>query len=262
MLIENILDKSGLPIQVTDNGLTFSRKIGEVFFQEKDYKSFRQFFHNKSLDIDIVLYYIYRRVSFIRDIKLFEKNNLRYDLTFIFADVIDNEIIHTVGHFHKKSKGGISYPEIYQVIDGLALFLLQKKDNKKFYAIEAKAGDTVIVPPDFGHITVNISNNSPLLIANIFTSDNDVSDYTVFKKNGGSMWYPIRKEGVLSLIKNSSYKNYIKIEHLKANKIRNIFNLTNNILYLSFIDNPEKFEFLNNPEKFLDKLSIDKLFDV
>jgi len=261
-LNKSLLNESGLPIKETDNGIVFGKDIGKTFFQEKNYKRYKHFFQNKLLDKDNALYYIYRRVSFLKDIKLFESNDLRYDLTLIFPNIIGNEISHTIGHFHKKSKDGISYPEIYQVIDGSALFLLQGKDEKQFYAIDAKVGNMVIVPPGFGHITVNTSLRTPLLIANIFTSDIDVSDYSLFEEHSGAMWYPEIIDNKISLKENKFYKNHTGVKYLNAENVNNVFSLSSNILYSSFINNPTKFNFLNNPKKFLDKLNSDSLFGV
>ncbi len=250
---------TGLPITKSGDDLIFGELLTEPSFQKKSYLEYKDFFQNKKLDKNIILYYIYRNVSLLKDLELFEKFNLRYDLTLIFPNKIGDEINHTVGHIHKKNENGLPYTEIYQVIEGDAIFLLQKEDLKKIYAINAKQGDKVIIPPGFGHVTINKSINKHLLISNIFTREENVSEYSFFKSHSGAMWYPkMSSLNEASFEMNPEYKTHTNIVKLESNTISNIESFSNKSLYVEFIENPEKFGFINNPENFGDILSIDK----
>ena len=100
---------------------------------------------------NLELYYMYR--------KLKEKDGLKYDITVIPAQMLGKEFTKTKGHEHIGS-----YPEIYIVIEGEAIYLMQKhsKENKDIiedvFAIKAKKGDVAIIPSYYAHITINPSN--------------------------------------------------------------------------------------------------------
>jgi glucose-6-phosphate isomerase len=97
---------------------------------------------------NIPLYYMYRGIK--------EKNDLRYDITIIPPKMLGKELVRTKGN--RNSEG---YQELYTVLEGKALFFMQKVKGKVVedaVAVEAKPGDWVIVPPDYAIITINPSN--------------------------------------------------------------------------------------------------------
>lgn len=257
------LEKLGLQIKYTKKGLFFDKNTTKPSFQEKNYFTYKNFFENQNLDNNKVLYYIYRNVSLLKDSRIFKLEGIRYDLTLIFPNNIGREVIHTIGHFHKKSRDGITYPEIYQVIRGQAIFILQSKDARKFYYVLTKTNDKIIIPPGFGHITVNKSN-SPLIIANLFTNKKNVSDYSVFKKHHGPKYYPIQTNKNIKFEKNRNYNTKIGCKAIKIiPKIPNKFiERKSNTIYEDFIKNPHSFEFLTKPRKFLKFLTIKNLYNL
>ena len=87
------------------------------------------------------------------------EQNIRYDITIIPPGMLGREYIKTAGHYHPLVPGGsVTYPELYEVLEGEALYLLQRQDLGDVVAINASAGDKVLVPPNYGHITINGSN--------------------------------------------------------------------------------------------------------
>lgn len=139
------------------------------------------------------LYYMYRGIE--------ERNGIRYDITVIPAAMLGNEFVKTKGHYHI---GG--YQEIYQVLEGEAYFLMQKmKDSKEdevvdVYVVQCKEGDTIVIPPNYGHVTINPSETKDLKLAN-WVSSLCHSDYLPFEKLQGACYY-YTKQGWL---KNEKY---------------------------------------------------------
>ena len=79
-------------------------------------------------DVNQNIYYMFRDVHAKIDEKFFRKNNVRFDVTVIPPYKVGKEEIKTLGHYHPYLKGKrISYPEIYEVLHGEGMFLLQKK---------------------------------------------------------------------------------------------------------------------------------------
>lgn len=147
---------------------------------------------------DFPLYFIFRGIK--------KEKEIRYDITIIPPKMLGKEFVKTKGHFHLGK-----YGELYKVLSGKGIFLLQKGKNKveDVYFVEAKSGNYVLIPPDYGHVTIN-PGKKILKIAN-WVSENCLSDYqTVEKKKGMCYYYTI--EG---WVKN---KKYTKVPQLKEKK--------------------------------------------
>lgn len=147
-------------------------------------------FAKNSPDID--LYYMYRGLE--------EKDTIRYDETIIPAKMLGSEFVKTKGHYHVGA-----YQEIYTVLDGEAIFLMEKRDEnndiKDVYAVSAKKGDFVIIPSFYGHVTINPSKNKDLKTAN-WSFSGYKSDYSVYEKMQGACYYYTTN----SWVKNENYK--------------------------------------------------------
>jgi glucose-6-phosphate isomerase len=137
---------------------------------------------------------------------------------------ISGEYIKTYGHYHV---GDLS--ETYWIIFGRGVALLQKlKENKngemiadevaEFKAVLVKAGDTVFMPPKYGHLVVNTcetyfvtADDSPVNFG-----DKDPSsfpghaDYELVKQMRGFAYYVVENDGKPALKRNPLYKNIEK----------------------------------------------------
>lgn len=148
------------------------------------------------------LYYMYRGIK--------EKGNLRYDITVVPSKMLSQEFVKTKGHEHLGK-----YGEIYTVLEGEAIYLMQKREGKEIedvYAVKAKKGDVIIIPPFYGHVTINPSSKD-LKMAN-WISKNCQSDYQWFEKMRGASYY-YTKNG---WIKNKNYKKIPKLRFEKPKK--------------------------------------------
>ncbi|UZE93255.1 MAG: glucose-6-phosphate isomerase [Candidatus Nealsonbacteria bacterium] len=148
------------------------------------------------------LYYMYRGVK--------EKDGLKHNITIIPPRMLGKEFVKTKGHYHIGK-----YGELYIVLKGKAIYLLQKEKNGKIenvYYVKAKKGDYIIVPPDYGHITINPSLEE-LKMAD-WSSKKCKSDYKpIERKKGGCYYYT--KSG---WVKNKNYKKVPKLKFKKPKK--------------------------------------------
>jgi len=111
------------------------------------------------------IYYMHRNVHRKEDEKTLSKYRRRYDVTVIPPAMLGDEFVKTIGHYHELSRKGPSFPELYEVMSGVAHFLIFKrrkiggKDQddriQDAILIEAGAGDKVFVPSDYGHVMIN-----------------------------------------------------------------------------------------------------------
>ncbi len=137
---------------------------------------------------------------------------------------ISGEYIKTYGHYHI---GDLS--ETYWIIFGQGVALLQKlKENEngemiadevaEFKAVSVKAGDTVFMPPKYGHLVVNTgetyfvtADDSPVNFG-----DKDPSsfpghaDYELVKQMRGFAYYVVENDGKPALKRNPLYKSIEK----------------------------------------------------
>ena len=184
---------------------------------------------------------MYRDLSREVDKEIYQKNDVRFDVTVIPPKTLGQEHIKTAGHFHPVIKDGISYPEVYELMHGFGIYLLQKdtieNNTIEIIIIEAQAGDQIMIPPGFGHITINPSNSESLVMNNLVSSKFSSIYGTIKEKRGAA--YLLLKDG--NWIKNEQYNEEISISEKKPQKI------VNKPFYHSFIENPERWKFLNEP---------------
>lgn len=145
------------------------------------------------------VYYMYRGVK--------KKNGLRYDITVIPSKMLGKEFVKTKGHEHSNN-----YGELYIVLEGEAIYLMQrckKHQIEDVYAVKAKKGEAVIIPPGYGHITINPSKRE-LKEAN-WLNEKCQNIYNLFTEKQGACYYYLKS----GWVKN---KNYQKVPKLRFEK--------------------------------------------
>ncbi|MEM3422707.1 MAG: glucose-6-phosphate isomerase family protein [Candidatus Bilamarchaeaceae archaeon] len=181
-------------------------------------------------------YYMYREII--------KKDGLRYDITVIPVWEKEKEMSKTYGHCHPIAEKNLSYPEVYQILSGTAIFILQKElSNGGFFVsiVEGKKGDILLIPPNFCHTTIN-SSKDMLVLSNI-VADDFTSDYSMFKKNHGAAYYVTPDGGFL----HNPYYIISQNERVKTNDINKRYGFECKDILLEFVANPQKFEFLKKP---------------
>ena len=106
--------------------------------------------------------------------------------------------------------------------------------------IKAKEGDKVLIPPNYGHVTINPSSE-PLIMANLVSSTFK-SIYDAYRLKRGAAFYELI-DG--SLIPNTNYKGHLEIR--EVNPVKVIPNAPPGDIYTSFIRSPVAYRFLNSP---------------
>lgn len=207
------------------------------------------------------VYYMYRDIFLPEDEELIRNNKVRYDITVIPAAMYGNEFIKTVGHFHSVIPGDeYEYPEIYEVLHGQALFLIQKmEDNdpskiKSVMAIKAGVGDKVIYPPNYGHMIANIGNT--VLVTANWVSSEYTADYKSIAAEHGMAYYVIKgTDKQFEIIPNTHYKYLPEIKFAQGHMNTTLGFTIDEPMYTTGTKRPAKLEFLNDPEKYMIELS-------
>lgn len=208
-------------------GLSNRLNFGEEVTYEK--MSIRTFADLKSVAADQTLdlnddpaYFMYRNVKRKGDESKVKNRGLRFDLTVVPPAMIGKEYVKTSGHYHPKKPGtAYSYPELYFVISGQATYLLQKRGVGEavdgVILVRAPAGTPVVMPPDYGHVTIN-ELDEPLVMANWVEATFE-SIYSPYEDLQGAAYYIENQFGKPKLVPNPKYMNLPSARELKSNPI-------------------------------------------
>lgn len=209
------------------------------------------------------MYDAYRNIRFPADEALFRRYDIRYDITAIQPGTINGEFKKTSGHYHGYIAGGAHpYPEVYEVIRGEILFVLQKSpnfDKKEELVIEdlkiihAKEGQAVIIPPYYGHGSIN-----PLDEVSMFSNLAVVScplHYEPVQQKHGLAVYVLKDGDSFHINPNENYRNLppCQIAEPVENPALGIeFGVP---CYTTFINHPERYDFLLHPDSYMDSMN-------
>ncbi|MCL7412294.1 MAG: glucose-6-phosphate isomerase [ANME-2 cluster archaeon] len=197
---------------------------------------------------DRELYYMYRDLALSRiDRETISEHILRYDITVIPPAMIGREYVKTLGHYHPPAPGtDLSYPEVYEVLSGECHYLLQKYEGEAIVdvvMIQASSGDKVIIPPDYGHVTINACNKE-LKMANWVSRDFS-SVYEPYVEMHGAAYY-ITEDGLLV---NSNYGDVPAVREVEPGSFPEVGLVRGKEMY-GLVRDIGKLDFLNRPQDF------------
>ncbi len=197
---------------------------------------------------NVELYYMYRELSLSKnDALVMKEHGLRYDITVIPPRMLGCEFVKTAGHYHPVVPGtDTTFPEIYEVLHGEAQYLMQKPEDGKIkdvILIKAGEGDKVIIPPNYGHLTINASNRV-LKMANWVARDFE-SMYAPIKEKGGGTYFFLEK----GVVKNPRYESIPEIRYLAPSNLKEI-GLTKSKEMYGLVRDIKKLEFLTKPHEY------------
>jgi len=188
---------------------------------------------------DRELYYMYRELSLI---------------TIIPPQMMGCEYVKTAGHYHPcVPHTDVSYPELYEVLEGEAHYLLQKCEEDAItdaILIKAGEGEKVIIPPGYGHITINASLRR-LRMANWVARDFE-SLYAPIREKGGGAYFFLDR----GIVQNPSY---VQVPEIRLCKPANIKGLPRSKEVYGLVKDIRKLEFLTKPHEY--EWVFEKLYD-
>lgn len=181
---------------------------------------------------------------------LLEKMHLLYGVVTYAAGRLGKEPIRSQGHIHWVSKySGWSTPEVYEIWAGEAVIYMQEyaEDNPgRCFAVYAKAGDVVIVPPYWAHATISANPDMPLTFG--AWCDREYGfEYDGVRRHKGIAWFPMFNDrGEIEWQSNPCYEpsklickspsDYAEFGIVKGESI-----------YRTFEKSPDTFLFVPNP---------------
>lgn len=260
------IKESGLPIFYNEESyeLSFHNGLSCAGRGSKKAGDLKGLFYDETkLNENVHCYDFYRDIVFEKDRRLFKKYDYRYDITAIMPGTVNQEYKKTSGHYHGYIDGQTyTFPEIYEVINGEVIFFLQKVSNfdkeeeepkiEKIKAVHVKAGQAIIIPPFYGHCSVNVGT-SVLYFSNIAVVSCPMH-YEPMKRKHGLGYYILKNGTNFKFVANPYYTQLPELQLVVPTDCPELGITFGKPVYQEFIVHPEKFEFLRNPEPFINQI--------
>ena len=216
-----------------------------------------------------IVYWMFRNVGHQGNEDMVKVHSARYDLSVFRQRQFGQELMKTSGHYHPAIwKGGPSYPEVYEVAYGTAIFLMHEVDDinagpdkvkvRNCIALECREGEKAIMPPDLGHVTLNPDPDKPLITTNWVCSDFS-SVYGGVERCRGFAWYRTEDRG---WVRNRKYACRIpKLRHARCADVPELGLTAGKGIYGEGCKNPELLAYLKRPQDFIDLIWSGIAFD-
>ncbi len=271
-MLQSIEHQSGLPIAFdpSTNTIHWSESVCAEETRVRTFEEMKDYLREPDAEaVTNAIYTVYRNTGRRDDAERITAAGLRYDITIIppgsFAGT-RKEFFRTAGHYHPLVPGGeIAYPEVYEVIAGRAYWLLQRSGAgnpgtlEEVYLIEAGAGEKAIMPPGFGHLSIN-ARREPLVMTN-WINNSFQYDYEPYRRFRGGGYWALEGETpeTVEFELNTNYTRVAELKKLRPREIPALGLLRSKPLY-GFAGDLEKMKFLSDPEPFAELLTVDKCY--
>lgn len=199
-----------------------------------------------------VLYSIAMDVGMEKDREEIVKRNLLYGAVAYAKGKIGKEPVRSQGHIHAISPScNASTCEVYEIWSGEAYIYMQQYGNDdagNCYAVHAKVGDVVIVPPGWVHATVNANIHENMSFGAWCVRDYGF-DYEEVRSHNGIAFFPIVDEkGNITWEMNTRYHSG-KLIVCEASDYPQFGIEKGKPIYRQFQEDPDKFLFVSQPER-------------
>lgn len=139
-----------------------------------------------------------------------ERRMLLFGAVVYASGKLGDEPVRSQGHVHRvSSHSGWSPPEVYEIWHGAAYVYMQEypaDDPGRCYAVLAKPGDLVVVPPAWAHAAMSADPSDFMALGAL--CDREYSfDYDAIRQRKGLAWYPIvTPSGGIEWVPNPRYR--------------------------------------------------------
>lgn len=182
------------------------------------------------------------------------------DANVVFGIVIfppgefSGEYVKSSGQFHPPvPPTNQATPELYTVLSGTGHFMLHKAsapdydDVKDPVLVEVQAGETFVVPPDYGHLQIN-PVSEPLVFSYV-VMDGMKGQYQPYKKKKGAAFYEMADKDN-RFVRNNNYDPKLELRIVKAGEICQLPELNKKVTYQAVMDKLSELKFLTDPAAF------------
>jgi glucose-6-phosphate isomerase, archaeal len=186
---------------------------------------------------------------------LLKERNLLFGVVTYAAGRLGREPVRSQGHVHRIVRGHrMSPPEVYEIWTGRAIIYMQEhgsgRDPGRCYAVHARAGDVVVVPPDWAHATISADPDEALTFG-AWCDRQYGFEYDEVRAHHGLAWRAFLDEaqtGEILWSPNPSYEVAGLIEKEPASHASTLGIEPGVPIYTQFERDPDVFLFVPEPQ--------------
>lgn len=245
----DLRESLGLSVQSDDISLIYDNNevvVKSVFIHKvKDFLSNLSQERWEGMNEEEEVFRVYEGLRRVEDKELWD--TLRFDVVIVRPGNLGDFCKSTFGYYRSLAENGYHYPEIYQVVDGYAEFLLQQPSTKHeqvkdVILIRVQRFDVVVIPPIYGISIMNPSEKRVILARIRADEAKEIVDS--FEKTKGPCYLKLM-EGRWEF-----NKNYEEIPQLRLGEPQNKWKTVKRgiPMYASYIYRPKHFQVLVEPD--------------
>lgn len=179
------------------------------------------------------------------------ERNLLFGAVTYAKGTIGKEPVRSQGHIHAISPScGSSTCEVYEIWEGEAFIYMQEygdDDAGNCYAVHAKPGEVVIVPPGWVHATINANVDRRLTFGAWCVRDYGF-EYDQVRAHHGIAFFPEVSAGEVIWKRNPHYQS-AKLHVIRAHSYPQFDLDPHQPIYTQFVKDPDRFLFVSQPER-------------
>lgn len=243
----------GIDIKAKQHPLGFEYGKG-VFGPEVEYRKLddiRKSLRDPHCDGPEIVYAIAMDVGKKEHFERLKELHLLFGVVTYAAGKLGKEPIRSQGHIHKVSPlSGWSTPEVYEIWAGRAIIYMQEtaKDNPgRCFAVEAGAGEVIVVPPGWAHATISTDAEQPLTFGAWCDREYGFEYDDIHAHNGLARFPLVGQGGKIEWEANPHYR-YSQLQVKKPADYALLGIEKNKPIYTQFEENESRFSFVPFPE--------------
>jgi glucose-6-phosphate isomerase len=200
---------------------------------------------------------IYRYTSGLHlegDEALWTSARIIYGVVIFAPGTFGGEYVKSSGQYHPPvPPSNQATPEIYSVLSGTGHFMLQKASAPNYdnvedpILVEVHAGETFVVPPDYGHLQINPADE-PLVFSYVVKAGMK-GQYEPYKKTRGAAFYEMADKAN-RFVRNENYDAALELRIIKAGDICQLPELNENVTYQAVRNRISELGFIADPTAF------------
>ncbi len=255
-MIKNLQDACGLPVafDVDTCELILGKGLNSPSYRVRKLHDLDAVWANPVAEEEDRVIYRYTSGLYLDgDAPVWAAANVVYGIVVFLPGVFGGEYVKSSGQYHPPiPPSNKATPEIYTVLSGMGLFLLQKARPpydriEDIVLVEVHAGETFIVPPDYGHLQINPSSE-PLVFSYVVLDGMD-GQYDAYRRRRGAAYY-IMRNGQEYCVFNTRYGAEMPLRRVRAADICQYPDLNERVTYQAIRDHLGELAFLTDPTVF------------
>ena len=256
-LLLDIEPQSGLPVSIdTATGeFHFGGDLNTPTLRTRMLHELDPVWANPVSETDRPIYRVTGPVWFRQDADIWKNAKVCYGIVYFHPGTFGGEYVKSSGQYHAIEPGQTAAtPEVYTVLAGKGHFMLQKskppyEDITDAVLVEVNAGESFIVPPDYGHLQINPADEP--LVFSYCVADPLTSNYEPYQRFHGAMYYELA--GAADQFKfNTRYPKRVPLRVIQASALRQATFLDEQVDYATLKRNLKNLRFLVSANEFPD----------